>query len=93
MRECATSRAPNVKTPRCFPSGLVVEKWICASYAPGTKIYPDQMKKNEAIYDGMRQVLCARYKRPTAFNATLSLKNGYAPVMRQVLKVWSDQNE
>ena len=43
MRECARSRAPNVKNPL------------------------------------------------TAFQAALSLKNGYAPVMRRVLNIYPDQ--
>ena len=41
----------------------------------------------------MRQVLCTRCKSSTAFKITLSLNKGYAPVMRQVLKVWRGQIE
>ena len=52
-----------------------------------------QQKKEKAIYDDARQVLWAMCKKPTTFKATLSLKKGYAPVMRQALKVWLGQIE
>ena len=48
------------------------------------------MQRNKATYEGMRQVLCSGRKSPTAFKAILSLKNGYAPVMRRVLKIYPD---
>ena len=53
----------------------------------------NERKREKAIYDDARQMLCAMCKRPTAFKATLSLKKGYAPVMRQALKVWLGQIE
>jgi len=45
-----------------------------------------ERKREKAIYDDARQVLCVMCKNPTTFKATLSLKKGYAPVMRRVRK-------
>ena len=76
---CARPYAPGIKAPLLsklpYPSIRDMRR-LCARY--------------KATYEGMCQVSCAKCENPTAFQAALSLKNGYAPVMRRVLKIYPD---
>ena len=50
-------------------------------------------KKIETKEKGRKQSMTVRAKCNVPYVMTLSLKNRYAPLMRQVLKVWPGQIE
>ena len=92
-------RCARPEKPTCLPNDPVHENWICAGYAPGTRKIgqpvwkrckndshaPLVSRANVHTKDIQRRNKDAPgLKSPLAFQTILSIRIGYAPVMRQV---------